>query len=118
MSGLIMLVLLCPLSGIVEPGVGELVRQTAFGLSDVVDEGAEVGAAPTTGGRGADSAKGHILAAVALDVDEGWLPLVDLAEGPLAALVVGLDAFEDLHHRLFPLSPAVCSVGCSYPAAL
>ena len=35
------------------------------------------------------------------------MPLVDLAEGPLAALVVGLDAFEDLHHRLFPLSPAV-----------
>ena len=33
-----MLVLLCPLSGIIEPGVGELVRQTAFSLFDVVDE--------------------------------------------------------------------------------
>src|SRR4051812_18116834 len=50
-SGLIMLVLSCALSGIVEPGVGEIVRQTAFALSDLVDEGAEVGAAPTTGGR-------------------------------------------------------------------
>src|SRR5215210_9141286 len=36
MSGLIVLVLLCPLSGIVEPGVGKIVRQTAFALSDVV----------------------------------------------------------------------------------
>src|SRR5215217_5213899 len=56
-SSLIMLVLFCPLSGIIEPGVGELVRQTAFALSDVVDEGAELGAAPTTGARGAGSAK-------------------------------------------------------------
>src|SRR5215217_9147363 len=48
-SGLIMLVLPCPLTGIIEPGVGELVRQTAFTLSDIVDEGAELGAAPTTG---------------------------------------------------------------------
>jgi hypothetical protein len=31
---------LCPLSGIIEPGVGEIVWQTAFALSDVVDEGA------------------------------------------------------------------------------
>src|SRR5829696_2382341 len=37
MSGLIVLVLSCPLCGIVEPGVGELVRQTAFALSDLVD---------------------------------------------------------------------------------
>src|SRR5215203_336302 len=34
MSGLIMLLLLCALSGIIEPGVGELVRQTSFTLSD------------------------------------------------------------------------------------
>src|SRR5215211_6775873 len=40
-SGLIMLVLLCALSGIIEPGVGEIVRQTAFTLSDGVDEGAQ-----------------------------------------------------------------------------
>jgi hypothetical protein len=31
---------------------------------------------------------------------------------------VGFDALEDLHHRLLPLSPAVCSAGRSYPAAL
>src|SRR5918998_629743 len=78
--GLIMLVLLCPLSGIIEPGVGELVRQTAFALSDVVDEGAKLGAAPTTGGRGAGSAKGHLLSAFALEVDGGRMPLVDLAK--------------------------------------
>ena len=47
-SGLILFVLVCPLFGVVEPGVGELIRQTAFSLFDVVDEGiAEVGAAPT-----------------------------------------------------------------------
>src|SRR5215208_6415014 len=117
-SGLIMRVLLCPLPGIIEPGVGELVRQTAFALSDLVDEGAEVGAAPTTGGCGAaGSAKGHLLAAVALEGYGGRMPLVDLAERHFAALVVGLDALEDLHHRLLPLSPAVCSAGRSCPAA-
>jgi hypothetical protein len=31
---------------------------------------------------------------------------------------VCLDAFEDLHHRLLPLSPAVLSAGHSCPAAL
>jgi len=68
MSGLIALVLSCPLCGIVEPGVGECVGQTSFALPDVVDEGAQVGAAPTAGGRGAaGSAKGHLLAAVALE---------------------------------------------------
>src|SRR5215218_4741611 len=103
MSGLIVLVLSCPLPGIVEPGVGEFVRQTAFVLSDVVDEGAEVGPAPTTGGRGAGSAKGHLLGAVALEGYGGRMPLVDLAKRHFAALVVRLDAFEDLHHRLLPL---------------
>jgi hypothetical protein len=105
-----MLVLLCPLCGIIEPGVGEIVRQTAFALSDVVDVGAKLGAAPTTGGRGAaGSAKGHLLSAVALEVYGGRMPLLDLAKGHFAALVVCLDAFEDLHHRLLPLSlsPAV-----------
>src|SRR5215213_1924655 len=105
-----MLVLLCPLSGIIEPGVGELVRQTAFALSDVVDERVEVGAAPTTGGRGAaGSAKGHLLSAVALEVDGCRIPLVDSSERHFAALVVCIDAFEDLHHRLLSLSlsPAV-----------
>jgi hypothetical protein len=104
-----MLVLLCPLPGIIEPGVGEVVRQTAFALSDVVDEDAQVGAAPTAGTRGAGSAKGHLLAAVALEGDGGRMPLVDLAKRHLVVLVVGLDSFEDLHHGLLPLSlsPAV-----------
>src|SRR5687768_7079336 len=113
-----MLVLLCPLPGIIEPGVGELVRQTSFALSDVVDEGAEVGAAPTTGGCAARSANGHLLAAVALECDCVRMPLVDSSERHFAALVVCLDAFEDLHHRLLPLSPAVCLAGRSCPAAL
>src|SRR5215217_7688505 len=108
-SGLIMLVLLCPLPGIIEPGVGEIVRQTAFALSDLVDEGAEVDAAPTAGGCGAGSAKGHLLTAVALEDDGGRMPLVDSSERHFAALVVGLDALEDLHHGLLSLSPAVCS---------
>jgi len=102
-----MLVLLCPLPGIIEPGVGEIVWQTAFALSDVVDEGAELGAAPTAGGYGTGSAKGHLLAAVALEVDCGRMPLVDSSERHFAALVVCLDALEDLHHGLLPLSPAV-----------
>src|SRR5215203_979278 len=117
-----MLVLLCPLSGIIEPGVGEIVRQSSFALSDVVDEGAKRGAAPTTGGRGAaaGSAKGHLLAAVALEVDCGRMPLVDSSERHFAALVVCIDAFEDLHHRLLPLSlsPTVSSAGRSSPAAV
>src|SRR5687767_3543286 len=113
-----MLVLLCPLSDIIEPGVGELVRQTAFTLSDVVDEGFELGAAPPTGCCAVGSAKGHLLAAVALECDCGWMPLVDLAKRDFAALIVGLDTFEDLHHRLLPLSPAICSAGRSCPAAL
>src|SRR5215210_2488194 len=117
-SGFIVRVLLCLLSGVVEPGVDELVWQPAFALSDVVDEGAEVGAAPTTGGRCAGSAKGHLLAAVALETNGGRMPLVDSSERHLAALVVGLDAFEDLHHRLFPLSSAVCSAGRSCRVAL
>src|SRR5215211_7823685 len=98
--------------------MGEIVRQSSFALSDLVGEGTEVGPAPTTGGRGAGSAKGHLLAAVALEGDGGRMPLVGFAERHFAALVVGLDALEDLHHRLLPLSPAVCSAGRSCPAAL
>jgi hypothetical protein len=119
MSGLIMLVLLCLLSGIIESGVGELVRQTAFTLSYAVDEGAELGTAPTTGGyAAAGSAKGHLLSALALEGHGGRMPLVDLAKRHLATLVMRLDTFEDLHHRLVPLSPAVSSAGLSCPAAL
>src|SRR5215210_2936583 len=117
-SGFIVLVLLCLLSGVVEPGVDELVWQPAFALSDLVDKGAELGAAPATDGRCAGSRKGHLLAAVALEGNADRLPLVDLAERHLAALVVGLDALEDLHHRLFPLSSAGCSAGRSCRVAL
>jgi hypothetical protein len=80
----------------------------------------KLGAAPTThgrGGAGAGSGKGHLLSAVALEGYGGRMPLVDLAKGHFAALVVCLDALEDLHHRLLPLSPAVCSAGRWCPAA-
>src|ERR671916_2909492 len=110
-SGLIMLVLLCPLSGIVEPGVGEIVRQTAFTLSDLVDEGCKVGAAPSAGARGAGSAKGYLLAAVALEGDVGRMPCVDLAERHFAVLVVRFDALSDLHHGLLLLSPPSLRLG-------
>src|SRR5215217_7458119 len=113
-----MLVLFSPLSGIIKPGVGEIVRQTAFALSDLADEGAEVSAAPTAGGCGAGSAKGHLLSAFALECECGRMPLVDLAKEHFAALVVCLDAFEDLHHRLLPLPPAVCSARRWCPAAV
>src|SRR5919107_1465911 len=116
-SDFIMLVLLCPLSGIIEPGVGEIVWQTAFALSDVVDEGAQVRAAPTTGGYGAGSVKSPPLTAVALKDDAGWMPLIGFAERNLAALVMRLGALDDLHHGLFLLSPGVCSAGRSCPAA-
>ena len=77
-----MLVLFCTLFCVVEPGVGEIVRQTTFALSDLVDEGAEVGAAPTAGARGgAGSAKGHLLAAVALECDVGRMPREVLPNG-------------------------------------
>ena len=66
MSGLIVLVLVRPLFGVVEPGMGELILQMAFSLTDEVDEGTEIGAAQRTGGYGARSAKGDLLAAVAL----------------------------------------------------
>ena len=66
-GGLIVLVLMCLLFGVVGPGVGELIRQMAFSVFDVVDEGiAEVGAALRTVGYGAGSAKGYLLTAVAL----------------------------------------------------
>ena len=66
-SSLIVLVLVRPLFGVVEPGMGELILQMAFSLTDEVDEAiAEVGAAQRTGGYGARSAKGDLLAAVAL----------------------------------------------------
>ena len=56
--------------------------------------------------------------AVAFEGDAGRLPLVDLAEGHLAALVAGLDALEDLRHGLLPLPPTVRSAGRWCQAAL
>ena len=77
-----MLVLFCTLFCVVEPGVGEIVRQTTFALSDLVDEGAEVRAAHSAGARGgAGSAKGHLLAAVALECDVGRMPREVLPNG-------------------------------------
>jgi hypothetical protein len=68
-----------------------------------VDEGVQVGPAPTAGGgAAAGSAKGHLLSAVALEGYGCRMPLVDLAKGHFAVLVMGLDALEDLHHMLFP----------------
>ena len=46
-------------------------------------------------------------ASVDLECDCGRMPRVDLAKGHFAVLVVCIDAFEDLHHGLLPLSPAV-----------
>jgi hypothetical protein len=58
-GSLITKALICPRLGIVEPGVSEIIRQTAFSLLDVVDEAIdiEVGAALRTGGYGVSSAK-------------------------------------------------------------
>jgi hypothetical protein len=112
MSGLIPQVLVCPRSGIVEPGVGKIIWQTAFALFDVIDEASdiEVGAAPTTGGGyggAAGSAKDELLATVALEGDVSWMPFVDLAKRDLARLVVRFDALDDpLRHGLLPLPAA------------
>jgi hypothetical protein len=55
-SGLILLVLLCPLFGVVGPGVGELIRPKAFTLLEFAGEAAEVSVALATRGCGAGSA--------------------------------------------------------------
>jgi hypothetical protein len=92
--------------GIVEPRVGELVRQMAFALLDVVDEATEVGVASTTGGYGAGSTKDQLLAAIARESDIRRMPLVDLPERDLTGLVVRIDALDDLRHGLVPLPAA------------
>ena len=91
---------------IVEPRVGELVRQMAFSHFDVVDEGIEVGTAPTTGGYGAGSTKDQLLAAIARESDVRWMPLVDLPERDFTGLVARIDTFDDLRHGLVPLPAA------------
>jgi hypothetical protein len=100
-SGLVQHALPCPRSSIVEPGMGKPVRQMAFSFLDVVDEVAEMGAAPADGygaGRGED----QLLAAVALEGDIRRMPLVDLAERDFVGLVTRFDSFDDVRHRLVP----------------
>jgi hypothetical protein len=95
--------------GIVEPGVGERVRQTAFSLFNVVDETIDikVGATPRTGGYGAGSGKDQLLAAVTQEGDVRRTPLVDLAERDFAGLVVRFDALYDLlrYGLFYPFLP-------------
>jgi hypothetical protein len=117
-SGLILLALLCPLFGVVEPGVGELLRQIPFSLSEALNEGAELGAAPRTGIYGAGSAKGGLLATLALEGEVGRMPLVGLAERHFVALIVRLDALDDLllPHGLLPFLPRL--FGRAFPPVL
>ena len=91
---------------VIEPGVGEIIWQMPFALLDVVDEPAEVGAAPTTVGYGAGSGKGNLLAAVALECYVRRMPFVDLAERDFASLVVRFDSLDDLRHWLTPSYPS------------
>ncbi len=93
MSGLIPQALVCPHLGIVEPGVGKAIRQSAFVLFEVVDEAIDIklGAAPTTGSYSAGRGKDQLLATVALEGDVSRMPLVDLAERGFASLVVRFD---------------------------
>ena len=51
--------------GVVEPGACGLIRQPIFSLSDVADEGAELGATPT-GDRGGGTGKDELFTAAAL----------------------------------------------------
>ena len=99
--------LVSPHLGILEPGVSELVWQTAFSLLEVVDEATKVGTTPMAGGCGASSGKDQLLAAVALEGDVRRMPLVDLAKRDFASLVVRFDALDKLlRHGLVPLPAA------------
>jgi hypothetical protein len=100
-SGLVQLALPCPRSSIVEPGMGNPVRQMAFSFLDVVDEVAEMGAAPADA-CGAGCGKDQLLTAVALEGDVRRMPLVDLAEHDFVGLVTRFDSFDDMHHRPVP----------------
>ena len=117
MRGLVPQALVCPHSGIVEPGVSALIWQMAFALFDVVDEAAEVGAAPTAVGYAAGSGEDQLLAAVVLEGYIPRMPLVGLTERDFTGLVVGSDVLDDLRHGRLPLSSAVSSAGRSYRAA-
>src|SRR5215204_929182 len=100
-SGLVPRALPSPRLSIVEPGVGEPVRQMAFSFLNVVDEVAVEGATPT-GGFGAGRGKDQLLAAVALEGDVRRMPLVDLAERDFVGLITRFDSFDDMRHRPVP----------------
>src|SRR5215211_6070095 len=105
-GGIITLMLLCTLFCVVEPGVGELLRKTSFSLLDASGEDVVNNTATLAGGYGALSVKGPPLATAALKDDVRGMPLVDLAERHLPALVVCFDALDDLlRHGLLPLPP-------------
>ena len=103
MGSIVSLVLLFLLLGVVEPGVGGLVRQPRFPPPDVVDDDAVVCAAPmTTGVRWAGGGYGGPLAAVALEEDPLRMPLVAPTKGNLVRLVVRSLVFDDPRHSLTP----------------
>ena len=101
MGGLVPQVLFCSFSSVVVPGMGDVVPQSAFLFPDVVDGGTVVGAAPAAG-CGAGAGQSALLAAITLEDDITWVPLVGLAKRDLAALVVRFDALDDPCHSLNP----------------
>jgi hypothetical protein len=104
-SLLVTLVLLCPLSCVIEPGAAELLRKSSFSILD--GSGDDVGkiTSALAGGYGALSVDGPLLTAAALKDEVGWMPLVGFAERHLAAFVMRLDTLDDPHHGLLLLSP-------------
>ena len=57
------------------PGVGHHVAQPPFSGLEVLDDGAVVGPASTSG-CGTGARQGQLLAAVAFEYDAAWLPLI------------------------------------------
>src|SRR5215204_531140 len=100
-SGLVPRALPCPRLRIIEPGVGEPVRQITFSFLDGVDDVAMMGAAPA-GDCGAGRGKDQLLAAVALEGNVRRMPLVDLAERDFVGLITRFDSFDDMRHRPVP----------------
>src|SRR5918998_5736468 len=92
------------LLSVVVPGVGSLLPQATFSLSDVADDCAVVCTAPAAG-FGAGAGQSQLLAAIALEDDITRMPLVGLAERDLAALVVCFGASSYPRHSCsFPPS--------------
>ncbi len=101
MDDLVSLVLLFrPLSTVVVPGVGDLLPEPAFPLPDVAYYRAVIGAAPAACRTGAGQSP--LLAAITLEGDVSWMPLVNFAERDLAGLVVRFGALGDPRHSLTP----------------